>query len=435
MRIAIVAQPFDVVPPERGGSLAIWATELASRLVSEHELTIYCHVAEGQERQSVHDGIRCTRVSIERDERVMRILGFAERAIGKALRRRVDLFYRYYYFGRGYCLGYIRAIARQIREQGADVVVVSNFSQFVPTLRAHLRSEKIILAMHCDWLIELDPGVVRRRLALVDGVCGCSGYIVQGVANAFPEHSAKCFPLHNGNNPELFADSVAATSGGKEIEARYDLTGKTVIAFVGRVAPEKGVHVLVEAMKRVLRERSDVALLVVGGISAQPPSPRWSLANDERFREFEELKKNYKEHLVGLAAGNENAIHFVGDVSYFELPKYYRRADIFVHPAVWNEPFGMIITEAMACGRPVVSTRAGGIPEIVIEGETGLLAEPGDPRSLAGAILELVSDPARREAMGRAGKLRVAEKFTWDHTAAAFCVAVDEIVKRDSEPR
>jgi spore coat protein SA len=369
-------------------------------------------------------------VPIDRDNRVIRGVDFAQRALRKLRGKSVDLFYRYYYFGRAYYRGYIRAVAREIRDNGADVVVLLNFSQFVPTLRAYLPDTKLLLVMQCDWLIELDPKIVRRRLALLDAVCGCSGYIARGVARSFPEHADKCFRMFNGSNDELFTETEpAAAAAANGIDVQYDLAGKTVVTFVGRVAPEKGVHVLIEAMKLVLRERPDVVLLIVGGVSAQPPSPRWVFARDERFREFEDLKTRYKEYLAQSAAGYEHAVHFVGDVSHFELPAYYRRSDIFVHPAVWNEPFGMILTEAMACGRAVVSTRAGGIPEIVIEGETGLLAEPGDPNSLADSILRLVSDPDRREAMGRAGKHRLAENFTWDHTAAEFCRIVNKIAE------
>lgn len=77
----------------------------------------------------------------------------------------------------------------------------------------------------------------------------------------------------------------------------------------------------------------------------------------------------------------------------------------------------MIITEAMGCGLPVVSTRTGGIPEIVVDGETGVLARAGDAESLADAILELAGDPVRRREMGERGVERLRENFTWDHTA------------------
>jgi glycosyltransferase involved in cell wall biosynthesis len=201
------------------------------------------------------------------------------------------------------------------------------------------------------------------------------------------------------------------------LRAKLGLKDRTVILFVGRVCPEKGVHVLVEAMRRVEQQRADVTLLVVGGFSQQPPSPLWVQHRDEQFAEIEALKPDYKNHLERLASGLGDRIRFLGKVPHEDLPDYYGLADIFVHPAVWQEPFGMILTEAMGCGLPVVSTRSGGIPEIVVDGETGLLARTGDPQSLADAILDLVGDPVRRREMGKRGVERLRENFTWERTA------------------
>lgn len=107
-----------------------------------------------------------------------------------------------------------------------------------------------------------------------------------------------------------------------------------------------------------------------------------------------------------------------------ELVVLYSQAAVFVCPSVY-EPFGIINLEAMACETPVVASAVGGIPEIVVPGETGLLVpfeagedfEPKDPeafaRDLAGALTELLSDPARLGAMGKASRRRVEERFSW----------------------
>jgi glycosyltransferase involved in cell wall biosynthesis len=97
-----------------------------------------------------------------------------------------------------------------------------------------------------------------------------------------------------------------------------------------------------------------------------------------------------------------------------ELAEHYRRADIFIAPSVWNEPFGMVIVEAMASGLPVIATRGGGIPEIVRDGETGLLTERGNAAELAEAINYLLKHDEVRRAMGRAGRKRAVEMFGWD---------------------
>ncbi|MCP3901997.1 MAG: glycosyltransferase [Planctomycetes bacterium] len=92
------------------------------------------------------------------------------------------------------------------------------------------------------------------------------------------------------------------------------------------------------------------------------------------------------------------------------LADYYRAADLYVHPAR-AETFGLVVAEAMACGRAVIATNIGGLAEQVVHGETGLLVEPGDAAGLADAVGALLADPARREAMGGAARDRARERF------------------------
>ena len=119
-----------------------------------------------------------------------------------------------------------------------------------------------------------------------------------------------------------------------------------------------------------------------------------------------------------------------GMVPREDLVPLYTQAAVFVCPSVY-EPFGIINLEAMACGTPVVASAVGGIPEVVVHGETGLLVplearggadfEPRDPdrfaRDLAAAVNELMADPPRRERMGRLSRRRVEERFGWASVA------------------
>jgi glycosyltransferase involved in cell wall biosynthesis len=88
-----------------------------------------------------------------------------------------------------------------------------------------------------------------------------------------------------------------------------------------------------------------------------------------------------------------------------------------VCPSVY-EPFGIINLEAMACQTPVVASAVGGILEVVVDGETGFLVPPADPHALATSIRNVLDDPARARAMGRAGRKRVEDKFSWASVAA-----------------
>jgi glycosyltransferase involved in cell wall biosynthesis len=95
------------------------------------------------------------------------------------------------------------------------------------------------------------------------------------------------------------------------------------------------------------------------------------------------------------------------------------RADVFVHPATWEEAFGLTLVEAMASARPVIASRVGGIPEIVEDGVSGRLVTPGDPVALRAALDELVSSPELRERLAKHGRARVVERFSMDRCVRA----------------
>ena len=109
-------------------------------------------------------------------------------------------------------------------------------------------------------------------------------------------------------------------------------------------------------------------------------------------------------------------VHFVGSVPQESMSMAYRASDIVVIPSIVQEGFPLVACEAMAAGRPVIASNAGGIPEVVIHGDTGLLVPASDVGALAEAILRLASDQGLRDEMGRAALAR-ANLFTWDAAA------------------
>jgi len=96
----------------------------------------------------------------------------------------------------------------------------------------------------------------------------------------------------------------------------------------------------------------------------------------------------------------------VRNVPHPQVMAAWIHCSIGVVPSIWPEPFGQVAIEAMACGRPVVASAIGGLQDSVVHGETGLLVPPGDDKALAEAIRSLLNDPARRAAMGEAGRKR-----------------------------
>lgn len=158
-----------------------------------------------------------------------------------------------------------------------------------------------------------------------------------------------------------------------------------VVSFVGQLIQEKGIYVFLHAAENLLERRQDILFLVIGdiqqmGISENKIQQRWS-----------------------------SSIRFLG--SHDNVETYLRASDILVCPSIWQEAFGLVLTEAMACGVPVIASRVGAIPEVVSHLITGILIPPGDIIGLENGIEELISNKGMREQFGRAGRARASKYF------------------------
>lgn len=182
------------------------------------------------------------------------------------------------------------------------------------------------------------------------------------------------------------------------------------LLFVGRLVERKGVEVLVRALAR-LRHMRDAELVIVGSGNREDSVRRTAA-------------------LEGVA----DHVHFRGFVTAERLAEEYAEADIFVLPAVVDsrgdtEGLGVVLLEALAYERPVIASRAGGIPDIVIDGETGWLSDPGDSEVLARRILDVISDPNEARRVAAQGKRRAEARFSWERileeTGVVYASAVE----------
>jgi glycosyltransferase involved in cell wall biosynthesis len=186
---------------------------------------------------------------------------------------------------------------------------------------------------------------------------------------------------------------------------------ETVVLFAGQVSEEKGLLHLVRACRRLVPHHN-FRLLVAGSSSL------WGGVED--LEEQTPYERQIAEETAGLKAT------FLGKVAHAKMPMVYQATDIFVCPSVWDEPFGMVNLEAMATGLPIVATRAGGIPEVIVDGVTGLLVPPADADALTGALRGLLDDPLLRRRMGQKGLTR-AQEFTWDSIAGRVKEIYEEV--------
>jgi alpha-maltose-1-phosphate synthase len=157
------------------------------------------------------------------------------------------------------------------------------------------------------------------------------------------------------------------------------------VLFIGYNFRRKGGLTLLDAWSEVERQLPDAELVIAG-----PRDP------------FKAQGRN---------------IRWVGRVNEAQVSALYREATVFVLPSLY-EPFGLVALEAMGNGLPVVASRCCALPEIVADGESGMLTTPADPDALARALIELLSQPGRAAAMGRAGHALVMSQHTWGHVGA-----------------
>jgi len=183
----------------------------------------------------------------------------------------------------------------------------------------------------------------------------------------------------------------------KVAEIRRRFAGPLLL-FVGRLRYYKGLQYLIEAMRDI-----DATLLVVGD---GPMRSEWEALASSVGSPPAPFHKEGR--------GGARRVHFLTDVDDRDLPAYYQACDLFVLPASQrSEAFGTVLLEAMACGKPVISTELGtGTSWVNQDGKTGLVVPPADAGALAGAIGALLADAGQREGMGRAGRARVEAEFT-----------------------
>ncbi|TET16338.1 MAG: glycosyltransferase family 1 protein, partial [Dehalococcoidia bacterium] len=222
-------------------------------------------------------------------------------------------------------------------------------------------------------------GVVSRRM---DRVVAVSKTSAEDTIRAFKLREDRVRIVHNGVDTGIFR--------------RLDHVEKepNSLVIVGKTEDKKkGVHLLLKAVQ-LLKDDVDVKVSVVG---KQDP--------DDGYR-----RKLVQELGIG------DRVTFTGRVGAEELARLYSSAEIAVTASLY-EGFGLPAAEAMACGTPVIATRAGALPEIVGEQGTGILVPPADPPALAAAIKRLLADKQLRQRMGDAARKRIEESFSWEVAA------------------
>jgi glycosyltransferase involved in cell wall biosynthesis len=262
---------------------------------------------------------------------------------------------------------------------GADVIHCHQYfvlPTFLAALAGRLRGSRVFVSDlgGGDWT----PAYQIDQSRWIAAHLPISEYAARGLHGRNRRHRV----IHGGVDLDRYPPRETAEHDGSAV-------------FLGRVLPHKGIHFLIEGLP------PGIPLHVIG------PA----------------LDAGYLERLRSLAAGRE--VHFHGVLPDEEIVERLGRAMALVHPtpvgpdgsAGVHELFGLALVEAMARGCPVIASNAASLPEIVEDGESGLLVPPNDPAAIAGALLRLREDPGLWRRLSAGARRRVEERFTWDRVA------------------
>jgi len=412
IRIAQVYPHADIPVPHTRlyDALAIVNYEIGRRLARRHPVVTYPKWVAGESELESHEGVTYRRIP-EGIDRVLNSLKILDTARLTSRRRPFRLSPFYY-------AHYAREVAHDIRDRACDLVHLHTVSNFIGPIRRANPDARIVLHMHDHSLADFDPAVIAPRLEEVALILACSRFVADEIRRLYPAAAERCHELYNGVDERF-------------LQVAPDPAASSNVLFVGRLCPEKGVHVLLESMRKVLQVHAGASLSLVGPLDVAPkdfvdPHRRDPLF-DGLLQYYSRPDDYYDLVCRGVSElGGQAVMH--GRVANAEICSQYASAGIFVFPSIWHEPFGIPVIEAMAAGLPVVATRAGAIPEVVVDGETGILVERGDSAGLAAAVGRLLSDPQMRKRMGAAGRERVRQLFTWERSVGRLEELYDGIL-------
>ncbi len=393
MKIAILTNEY---PPNVYGGAGVHVEYLTRELANlddgAHQIDVFCFGDQREDEDNLHvHGVKPIGQAPAVDERHVKFLETMQRDLVMA--------------------GLV---------EDADVVHCHTwYSHWAGCLVKQLAGAKLVLTTHSlephrPWKAEQlgtayngSSWVERTAYENADGVVAVSNAMRRDVVDLYDVEPERVRTIYNGIDLNQYRPRP-----DQSILDEYDVDpDQPFVLFVGRITRQKGILHLVNAIQHM---QGDMQVVLCAGAP-----------------DTEEIEQEMTERVQRAREEADARIIWIPKMlTKREIIAFYTHASVFVCPSVY-EPFGIINLEAMACETPVVASAVGGIPEIVVPGETGLLvpfesrpgddAEPADPdqfaRDLAAGVNELMSDPDRRVQMAEASRQRVEDVFSWTSIA------------------
>ena len=298
---------------------------------------------------------------------------------------------------------YERAFATLLGSIEPDVVHSNGFKAHIVAARTRTKAA-VVWHMH-EYVSSrrVTRRLLRRYAGVPQSIIANSESVAADVRGALHGRTSTAVAVvHNGVNVRTFSPEGPSLDLDMVSGLAPAPAGTVRIGLVATFARWKGHDVFLRALGQ-LRTTTPWRGYVIGAPLYDTAGSQWS---------FDELRA------IAADAGVQDRVGFAGFQD--DAPAAFRALDIVVHPSVEQEPFGLVVAEAMACGRPVTTSGFGGSREIVRSGESALLHDTGDPASLARSIDRLADDAALRRRLGRAGRAIVEQRFNSERFGEAI---------------
>ena len=421
--VAFVCNPGDRLDPAARSSVPIVIASLAREVArSGHDVSILGPDAAKASSDPTLAGIQLVNVSA-----------------GSRVVARLDQFLSGYVAAQNPFSTSDRCYARyRARVVGAlsmlrpDIVHVSTYGQYLPEIAAALPGARRVLHLHDELWGHLPPDYVQARLGLAAHVLCVNTHIRDTLLSRDPAAHARVSVLHNAVDPELFRAGPAQGQPGRRL------------VYVGRLSPEKGLHVLGAAVGRLHQRFPDLVVDVVGSAGLIPYDwLRWIAADDAACRsllpwygtgpidairrQIFDRGQSYVRDSIAAAGAGHTAFRLHDFVPHADLYAYYRTAAAVVCPSVCDE-IPLSAYEGMAIGRPAVVSCDLSRDGPVAHGETALVVPRADPLRLADALAELLASPARAASMGAAARRAVLSNHTWSNAGQRLLAVYERLL-------